>query len=107
MLGSPKEARSLLAMGLYRPFKSLKQVKIPVLIVGATRDTVAPFVEDKIRAPNNPNIEIEKVDANHFEPCFEPAFSSNLGHQIAFLDALPGPEHVDVQPIPGDLAERS
>lgn len=81
-------ARSLLTMGLYRPFKSLKQVRIPLLVVGATRDTVAPFVEGKIRALDNPNIKIEKIDANHFDPYFEPALSKNLGHQLAFLSAL-------------------
>jgi pimeloyl-ACP methyl ester carboxylesterase len=84
-------ARSLLTMGPYRPFKSLKQVKIPLLIIGATRDTVAPFVEDRIRALGNPNITIETIDANHFDPYFEPALSNNLGHQIAFLSALPKP----------------
>jgi pimeloyl-ACP methyl ester carboxylesterase len=84
-------ARSLLTMGLYRPFKSLKQVKIPILIVGATRDSVAPFVEGKIRALNNPNINIEKIDANHFDPYFDPVLSANLGHQLAFLRDLPKP----------------
>ena len=82
-------ARSLLTMGAYRPFKSLKQVKIPILVVGATRDTVAPFVERKIRALNNPNIKIEKIDANHFDPYFDPALSTNLGYQLAFLRGLP------------------
>jgi pimeloyl-ACP methyl ester carboxylesterase len=81
-------ARSLLNMGLYRPFKTLKQVKIPILIVGATRDTVAPFVEGKIRALNNPNIKIEKIDANHFDPYFDPALSNNLGYQLTFLRRL-------------------
>lgn len=81
-------ARSLLTMGLYRPFKSLKQVKIPILVVGATRDSVAPFVEGKLRALNNPNIKIEKIDANHFDPYFDPALSTNLGHQLAFLEDL-------------------
>src|ERR1043165_4109574 len=57
-------ARSLLTMGLYRPFKSLKHVTIPMLIVGATRDTVAPFVEKRIRALGNPRIRIETLDAN-------------------------------------------
>ena len=82
-------ARSVLTMGLYRPFKSLRQVRIPILVVGATRDTVAPFVEGKIRALDNPNIKIETIDANHFDPYFEPAFSANIAHQMAFLNALP------------------
>lgn len=81
-------ARSLLTMGLYRPFKSLKDVSIPLLIVGATRDSVAPFVEEKIRALDNPRIKIETLDANHFDPYFEPALSINLGYQLGFLEAL-------------------
>jgi uncharacterized protein len=84
-------ARSLLTMGLYRPFKSLKEVPIPLLIVGATRDTVAPFVEEKIRALENPQIKLETLDANHFDPYFEPALSRNLGYQIAFLNVLRSP----------------
>lgn len=82
-------ARSLLTMGPYRPFKSLKQLKIPILVIGATRDTVAPFVEGKIRALNNSHIQIETLDANHFDPYFDPAVSANLGYQVAFLGGLP------------------
>jgi len=81
-------ARSLLTMGLYRPFKSLRDVTIPLLIVGATRDTVAPFVEERIRSLANPRIRIETLDANHFDPYFEPALSRNLGYQLDFLRTL-------------------
>lgn len=81
-------ARSLLTMGLYRPFKSLMDVSIPMLIVGATRDSVAPFVESRIRALKNPKITIETLDANHFDPYFEPALSRNLGYQLGFLEGL-------------------
>jgi pimeloyl-ACP methyl ester carboxylesterase len=81
-------ARSLLTMGLYRPFKSLKNVSIPLLIVGATRDSVAPFVEERVRALKNPKIKIETLDTNHFDPYFEPALSRNLGYQLAFLEGL-------------------
>ena len=81
-------ARSLLTMGLYRPFKALKDVSIPMLIVGATRDSVAPFVEGRIRAVKNPMIKIETLNANHFDPYFEPALSRNLDYQLAFLEEL-------------------
>lgn len=81
-------ARSLLTMGLYRPFRRLRDVMVPLLIVGATRDTVAPFVERRIRALNNPRIRLETLDANHFDPYFEPAFSTNLGYQLDFLNTL-------------------
>ena len=36
-------ARSLLTMGFYRPLKKLSRVKVPMLLIGATRDSVAPF----------------------------------------------------------------
>lgn len=81
-------ARSLLSMGRYRPFKSLRDVAIPLLIVGATRDTVAPFVEKRIRALGNPQIRVETLDANHFDPYFEPVLSRNLGYQLEFLNGL-------------------
>lgn len=81
-------ARSLLTMGLYRPFKRLKDVRIPMLIVGATRDTVAPFVEQRIRALGNPRVRIETLEANHFDPYFEPVLARNLGYQLDFLKSL-------------------
>lgn len=81
-------ARSLLKMGPYRPFKVLKQIRIPTLIVGATKDSVAPFAEAKIRAVGNPSIKIETLDANHFDPYLEPAFSQNIGYQLKFLETL-------------------
>jgi len=81
-------ARSLLTMGLYSPFKNLKLVKIPILLIGATQDTVAPFVESRIRKLNNPQIRMQVLDANHFEPYFEPAFSKNIEYQLAFLRDL-------------------
>ena len=81
-------ARSLLTMGLYCPFRNLKRIQIPTLLVGATRDTVAPFIESRIRRLNNPLLRMELLDANHFEPYFEPAFSKNIGYQLTFLRSL-------------------
>ncbi len=81
-------ARSLLTMGLYRPFTCLKRVRIPLLIIGAMRDSVAPFVETPIRALHNRRIRIETLDANHFDPYFEPVLTRNLGFQLDFLKSL-------------------
>jgi len=76
-------------MGFYRPFKRLKQIRIPTLLVGADNDTVAPFVEHKIREQNNPLISIRRIiNANHFEPYFEPALTQNLAFQLEFLESL-------------------
>lgn len=81
-------ARSLLTMAFYRPWTRLKRVKLPMLIVGATRDTVAPFVSGKVRGVRNPNLQVIEMDADHFDPYFDPFFPQMLGHQLAFLKAV-------------------
>lgn len=81
-------ARSMMTMGPYRPFKRLKDIRIPTLLLGASQDSVAPFVESAIRDVNNPNLTIASIDANHFEPYFEPAFSNVIRQQLTFLEGL-------------------
>ena len=78
-------ARSLLTMGFYRPCGRLKEIKIPMLIVGATRDTVAPFDEGQIRGIANPHLQVIEIDADHFDPYFEPCFSGAIKYQLDFL----------------------
>ncbi|MDC4500572.1 lysophospholipase, partial [Acinetobacter baumannii] len=81
-------ARSLLTMGFYRPWKRLKDVKVPMLIIGATQDTVAPFVAEKIEKVNNPLLKVIEMEADHFDPYFEPYFPKNLRYQLDFLKSL-------------------
>ncbi|WP_428311486.1 alpha/beta hydrolase [Hydrocarboniphaga sp.] len=81
-------ARSLMTMGPYRPFKRLKDIRVPTLIVGGTRDSVAPFNEADIVAAGNDRIRVRSIDANHFEPYFEPTFSTSIAHQLSFLASL-------------------
>src|SRR3990167_3647241 len=81
-------ARSVLTMGLYRPFRQLKRVRVPTLLVGATRDTVAPFIEDRLRKLAGPQLQIRTLDANHFEPYFEPLLTQNRAWQLEFLASL-------------------
>ena len=83
-------ARSMMTMGPYRPFKRLKNIRIPTLLLGASQDSVAPFVESAIRGVNNPNLTIASIDANHFEPYFEPTFSGVIRQQLLFLEGLNG-----------------
>lgn len=78
-------ARSTLTMGFYRPWTRLKDIQVPMLIVGATGDTVAPFVEDKIRRVANPNLRMVQIDADHFDPYFEPCFPEAIKPQLDFL----------------------
>lgn len=60
-------------------------VKIPMLMIGATGDTVAPFVSDKVRRVGNPHVQVIEIDANHFDPYFDPLFPEVLAHQLTFL----------------------
>lgn len=78
-------ARSTLTIGFYRPWKRLKKVEVPLLIIGANRDTVAPFVAGKITRSANPNLIVKQIDADHFDPYFEPCFPSALDPQLEFL----------------------
>lgn len=78
-------ARSVLNVGIYRPWRRLKHVKVPMLIVGATRDTVAPFVADKIQRIVNPNLQVVEIDADHFDPYFEPCFPEAIQPQLEFM----------------------
>lgn len=81
-------ARSVLTMGFYRPLTQLKNVAVPMLIVGATRDTVAPFVEDKVRRVGNHHLNVVKLDADHFDPYFEPYFPDAIKPQLGFLNKV-------------------
>ena len=83
-------ARSMMTMGPYRPFKRLKDIRIPTLLLGASQDSVAPFTESTLRKVNNPNLTITSIEANHFEPYFEPAFSGVIRQQLMFLEGLDG-----------------
>lgn len=81
-------ARSLLTMAPYRPIKQLKHIRIPTLLLGASNDSVAPFVEKAIRAVDNPNLVLAKISANHFEPYFEPTFTEVINQQLSFLNKV-------------------
>ena len=58
--------------------------------MGASQDSVAPFMESAIRAVDNPNLTVASIEANHFEPYFEPVFSDVIRQQLAFLERLDG-----------------
>ena len=87
-------AASLATMGFYRPFKQLKSIRIPTLIIGATRDTVAPFDQRRVAAQASDSVTIKTIDANHFDPYLPPWYETNIGLQLDFLRALvPQPTH--------------
>ena len=69
----------------YRPWLRLKDVKVPMLMIGATGDTVAPLVSDKVKRVGNPQVRVIEIDANQFAPYFDPLFPMVLAHQLKFL----------------------
>ncbi|MDE2402902.1 MAG: alpha/beta hydrolase [Burkholderiales bacterium] len=81
-------ARSVLTMAPYRPWTRLKQVGVPMLIMGATADTVAPFVSGKVHRVNNPHLQVIEIAADHFDPYFDPVFPQMIERQLAFLRTL-------------------
>jgi len=81
-------ARSALTMLTYKPIKSLEQTRVPTLLIGGTRDTVAPFNQSELQKIPNPNVSICTIDANHFEPYFPPLLEQNLAIQTRFLNSL-------------------
>lgn len=81
-------ARSLATMAFYRPLKYLKSIQIPTLVIGATRDTVAPFDEAKVKRMSSKSVEIHLIDANHFDPYLEPWFEGNIKIQLDFATKL-------------------
>ncbi|RZF55855.1 alpha/beta fold hydrolase [Acinetobacter halotolerans] len=89
-------ARSLLKMGFYRPWTRLKDIQIPMLIIGATRDTVAPFVPEKIKSACNPLLQVVEMDANHFDPYFEPYFPETIQYQLNFLKKYSPLRHLKI-----------
>jgi pimeloyl-ACP methyl ester carboxylesterase len=78
-------ASSVLTLARYQPRKRLKDIRIPALLIGASRDGVAPFDEEAVRRADNPLLKIRLIDGNHFDPYVEPVFSVNIACQLEFL----------------------
>lgn len=79
-------AASMMWMAFYRPFRNLRRIRIPTLIIGAKRDSVAPFNEAAVRRHASVMTEIQVLDANHFDPYLDPYFSINIESQNAFIE---------------------
>ena len=80
-------ASSMLWMGFYQPFRALPRISIPALVIGATRDSVAPFDEKKVRSHASATTQVEVINADHFDPYLPPCFDENIALQCRFLAA--------------------
>lgn len=81
-------ARSVFNVAFYRPIKRIKDIRVPILLIGAKEDSIAPFSERKIQKISNPNVQTRVLDANHFTPYFKPVVDANLAIQAPFLTHL-------------------
>lgn len=80
-------ARSFLFVPTYRPIRSLKQVRVPLLIVAGQRDTITPVAWAKPHISANPHIELRTIDANHFDPYFDECFEQTAAIEEEFVRA--------------------
>lgn len=78
-------ARSVFSIGLYRPIHQLKYIQIPTLLIGAVHDTVTPFNVAQITKYKNPQVQYQLLNANHFQPYFQPVLAKNIQYQLDFL----------------------
>lgn len=83
-------ASSMMWMGLYRPIRNLGRISIPLQVIGASGDTVAPFNEQAIRRSAPAGAEVHTIDSNHFDPYLQPWFEQNFALQRTFVERLLG-----------------
>lgn len=81
-------ARSILTMGPYRPLDCLADIGIPLLILAGRRDTISPFDAQAVRSRVGANVEVQSLDANHFDAYLPPVLADNLAIQSRFLQRL-------------------
>jgi hypothetical protein len=78
-------ARFGLFVGLYSPVSALRKLTVPVLMQVGINDVITPAAPAYKAASRYPNVDLKKYDSGHFEPYFEPLFSTVAGDQMAFL----------------------
>lgn len=78
-------ARICLTLPFYRPGKKASKATCPVLIIGATRDSLIDIGMVRKRAGKIPNCELENLECGHFDVYAGPQFEANVSLQEAFL----------------------
>jgi fermentation-respiration switch protein FrsA (DUF1100 family) len=78
-------ARILLLAPLYRPIRYAHLVRCPALVTIADRDNLVSPATAALAASKMPDATVFHVDADHFEPYKEPAFSKVADRQAEFF----------------------
>lgn len=84
-------ARIGLRIGLYSPGRVASKITCPTLIQIARYDAITPRAVAERAARRIPRATVRTYDCSHFDPYVEPAFTTVVADQLAFLR-----EHVPV-----------
>lgn len=73
------------ALPFYRPIRRAKQIKCPVLIIGATADNLIPIDSVEEAAGRIPRCRFIKLAIEHFDPYFDEHLALVLREETRFL----------------------
>ncbi|HWF26459.1 MAG TPA: alpha/beta fold hydrolase [Solirubrobacteraceae bacterium] len=79
-------ARFLLRVGLYRPGRAARRVKVPILFCLCEHDSVAPAAATRRYARKAPRAEVKSYPIGHFEIYSGPGFEQAVADQTGFLE---------------------
>jgi alpha-beta hydrolase superfamily lysophospholipase len=86
-------ARSLLAVGRYRPLRYAADVDCPLLVLTAGDDALVPPEQGERAADRAPEATLVRLPVAHFDIFRDRVIEEAVGHQVAFLDrALSDPQ---------------
>ena len=54
-------------ISLYNPIRHVERVKVPILFIGATQETVCPYEHTVKASTMNPLAELVSVNTTHFQ----------------------------------------
>lgn len=80
-------ARSFLSLLRYRPVGQIGDVSCPTLLLGGTRDGIAPADGVASAAEGMPNATFVRLPTDHFGPFHGETLEQTVGHATAFLDS--------------------
>ena len=82
-------ARGILPILVNRPVASASKLRMPVMLVLAEQDTIAPpsavrKVAERVRGP----VTVEAMDVGHFEIYAGAPFEQSAAAQVSFLESV-------------------
>ena len=81
-------ARTLAMMSLYNPISAVPKIKIPILFLAASNDTLCPaeIVEKAASKAIHISSKLVTIDASHFDMYSGDTATQAVNHMIAFLN---------------------